>query len=158
MYILSQDKTRIYNMSGHIEGIGYEESKDYKQRKSENIRHTIQVFDGCAEEIAEFKTKEDCMLVIYAIFKGMEQDSKAVEIPTQEEMEKQKDLIKQLAEAGQEVAAGIEDLLKENMTLYKQAGNSIAVPIFESIFRKIILGEEKRKKDDSERQEGDAGR
>lgn len=25
--------------------------------------------------------------------------------------------------------------------LYKQAGNSIAVPIFESIFRKIILGE-----------------
>ena len=39
MYILSQDKTRIYNMSGHIEGIGYEESKDYKQRKSENIRH-----------------------------------------------------------------------------------------------------------------------
>ena len=88
MYILSQDKTRIYNMSGHIEGIGYEESKDYKQRKTENIRHTIQVFDGCAEEIAEFKTKEDCMLVIYAIFKGMEQDSKAVEIPTQEEMEK----------------------------------------------------------------------
>ena len=39
MYILSQDKTRIYNMSGHIEGIGYKESKDYKQRKSENIRH-----------------------------------------------------------------------------------------------------------------------
>lgn len=29
------------------------------------------------------------------------------------------------------------------MTLYRQAGNSIAVPIFESIFRKIILGEER---------------
>lgn len=43
MYILSQDKTRIYNMSGHIEGIGYEESKDYKQRKSENIRHLITI-------------------------------------------------------------------------------------------------------------------
>lgn len=41
MYILSQDKTRIYNMSGHIEGIGYKESKDYKQRKSENIRHVV---------------------------------------------------------------------------------------------------------------------
>lgn len=27
------------------------------------------------------------------------------------------------------------------MALYKQAGNSIAVPIFESIFRKIILRE-----------------
>lgn len=27
------------------------------------------------------------------------------------------------------------------MPLYKQAGNSIPVPIFESIFRKILLGE-----------------
>lgn len=31
-------------------------------------------------------------------------------------------------------------------TLYRQAGNSIAVPIFESIFRKIILGEERETK------------
>lgn len=30
---------------------------------------------------------------------------------------------------------------KLNGALYKQAGNSIAVPIFESIFRKILLGE-----------------
>lgn len=30
------------------------------------------------------------------------------------------------------------------MALYKQAGNSIAVPIFESIFRKIILGETRK--------------
>lgn len=43
----------------------------------------------------------------------MEQDSKAVEIPTQEEMEKQKDLIKQLGGSGAGSAAGIEDLLKE---------------------------------------------
>jgi DNA (cytosine-5)-methyltransferase 1 len=28
-----------------------------------------------------------------------------------------------------------------SMALYKQAGNSIAIPIFESIFRKILLGE-----------------
>lgn len=27
------------------------------------------------------------------------------------------------------------------MALYKQAGNSIPVPIFESIFKKIILGQ-----------------
>lgn len=33
--------------------------------------------------------------------------------------------------------------------LYKQAGNSIAVPIFESIFRKIILGETNGKVTDS---------
>lgn len=28
-----------------------------------------------------------------------------------------------------------------NGALYKQAGNSIPVPIFESLFRKVILGE-----------------
>lgn len=33
------------------------------------------------------------------------------------------------------------------MSLYKQAGNSIAVPIFESIFRKIIMGETQKKED-----------
>ena len=33
---------------------------------------------------------------------------------------------------------------KLNGALYKQSGNSIAVPKFESIFRKIILGEVSR--------------
>ncbi len=33
---------------------------------------------------------------------------------------------------------------KKNSALYKQAGNSIPVPIFESIFRKIILNEKQR--------------
>lgn len=33
MYILSQDKTRIYNMSGHIEGIGYERIKRLQTKK-----------------------------------------------------------------------------------------------------------------------------
>lgn len=70
MFILSQDKTRIFNMSGHIEGIGYEET-NFKKGKKEEIRHTIQVFDGCAEEIAEYKCKEDCLLVLYAIFKAI---------------------------------------------------------------------------------------
>ena len=31
--------------------------------------------------------------------------------------------------------------------LYKQAGNSIAVPIFESIFRKIILNETQERRE-----------
>ena len=52
MFILSQDKTRIFNTSGHIEGIGYKE-ENFKEGKKEEIRHTIQVFGGCAEEIAE---------------------------------------------------------------------------------------------------------
>lgn len=52
MFILSQDKTRIFNTSGHIEGIGYKE-ENFKEGKKEEIRHTIQVFGGCAEEIAK---------------------------------------------------------------------------------------------------------
>lgn len=65
MFILSQDKTRIFNTSGHIEGIGYKE-ENFKEGKKEEIRHMIQVFGGCAEEIAEYKCKEDCLLVLYA--------------------------------------------------------------------------------------------
>lgn len=78
MFILSQDKTRIFNMQGHIEGIGYEE-ENFKKGKKEEIRHTIQVFDGCAEEIAEYECKEDCLLVLYAIFKAIEQGGKTAE-------------------------------------------------------------------------------
>lgn len=29
MFILSQNKEKLYNLSGHIEGIGYEETKEY---------------------------------------------------------------------------------------------------------------------------------
>lgn len=78
MFILSQDKTRIFNMQGHIEGIGYEE-ENFKKGKKEEIRHTIQVFDGCAEEIAEYECKEDCLLVLYAIFKAIEQGGKTAD-------------------------------------------------------------------------------
>lgn len=35
------------------------------------------------------------------------------------------------------------------MALYKQAGNSIPVPIFESIFRKILLGETEKKREEA---------
>lgn len=112
MIILSQDKTRIFNMSGHIEGIGYEE-ENFKKGKTEEIRHTIQVFDGCAEEVAEYKYKEDCLLVLYAIFKAMEQGSNTAELPTQEEMETQRELLKQYMKAGKEMAEGAAELLKE---------------------------------------------
>ena len=41
-----------------------------------------------------------------------------------------------------EAAAAVQKRVgRYKMALYKQAGNSIPVPIFESIFRKIILGE-----------------
>ena len=46
------------------------------------------------------------------------------------------------SDADFEAAAAVQKRIgRYTMALYKQAGNSIAVPIFESIFRKIILGE-----------------
>lgn len=48
-----------------------------------------------------------------------------------------------------EAAAAVQKRVgRYKMALYKQAGNSIAVPIFESIFRKIILGETEEKQND----------
>ena len=55
MFILSQNKEKLYNLSGHIEGIGYEETKEYtKGKKEDKIRHTLMVYDGCCEEVAEY--------------------------------------------------------------------------------------------------------
>lgn len=121
MFILSQDKTRIYNMSGHIEGIGYEEAQDYKRGKKENpIRHTIMVFDGCTEEVAEYETKEDCLMVLYAIYKAIEKDAKCVELPNQEEMEVQRELINQITEEGKRLVDNITELLKDVLQELKE--------------------------------------
>lgn len=55
MFILSQNKEKLFNMTGHIEGIGYEETKEYHRKGKEGkIKHTLMVFDGCAEEVAEY--------------------------------------------------------------------------------------------------------
>lgn len=81
-----------------------------KKGKKENpIRHTIMVFDGCAEEVAEYATKEDCLLVLYAIYKAIEQDAKCAELPKKEEMEGQKELIKQIMEAEKQIGNEIGD-------------------------------------------------
>lgn len=51
-----------------------------------------------------------------------------------------------------ERAAAVQEKKGRYITaLYRQAGNSIPVPIFESIFRKIILGETKGAKNDIKR-------
>lgn len=40
MFILSQNKEKLYNLSGHIEGIGYEETKEYtKGKKEDKMKH-----------------------------------------------------------------------------------------------------------------------
>lgn len=47
-------------------------------------------------------------------------------------------------DADYEAAAAVQKRVgRYTMALYKQAGNSIVVPIFESIFRKMLLGETK---------------
>lgn len=115
MFILSQNKEKLFNMTGHIEGIGYEETKEYARRgeKETKIRHTLMVFDGCAEEVAEYDTKEDCLLVLYAVFKATEQDMKALELPTKEDMAEQKELIKRYIEAGGQIAKEAAEVLKD---------------------------------------------
>lgn len=51
MFILSQNKEKLYNLSGHIEGIGYEETKEHvKGKKEDKIRHTLMVYDGLAKK------------------------------------------------------------------------------------------------------------
>lgn len=105
-------KARIFNTSGHIEGIGYKE-ENFKEGKKEEIRHTIQVFGGCAEEIAEYKCKEDCLLVLYAIFNAIEQGGKTAELPTQEEMKEQREALKQYLESGKKLTEWTAELLKE---------------------------------------------
>ena len=90
MFILSQNKEKLYNLSGHIEGIGYEETKEHvKGKKEDKIRHTLMVYDGLCEEVAEYETKEDCMLILYAIFKAIEQGTNTLELPTREETAEQ---------------------------------------------------------------------
>lgn len=107
MFILSQDKTRIVNISNRTKGIVYEEVKDNGE-----IRHTIGVFDGQMASVAEYKTKEECLLVIYAMFKGTERGDKTLEIPTQEELEAQKEALKEWERAGKKFAEGAMDALK----------------------------------------------
>lgn len=52
--------------------------------------------------------------------------------------------------AGEAAAAVQKKNGRYTMAIYKQAGNSIPVTIFESIFRKIILGETAEKEASNE--------
>ena len=114
MFILSQNKERLYNLTGHIEGIGYEEIQEHSRGKKEDqIRHTLMVFDGYAEEVAEYETKEDCMIVLYAIYKAIEQDVKCAELPKKEEVAEQRELIKQFMAAGGQIASDAAKFLKD---------------------------------------------
>ena len=67
MFILSQNKEKLYNLSGHIEGIGYEETKEYtKGKKEDKIRHTLMVYQVNSVEhlqrnpVSDHKPDPDC--------------------------------------------------------------------------------------------------
>ena len=66
-----------------------------------------------APKIAEYKCKEDCLLVLYAIFNAIEQGGKTAELPTQEEMKEQREALKQYLESGKKLTEWTAELLKE---------------------------------------------
>ena len=113
-YILSQNKERLYNMNGHIEGLGYEEDKSYKE---ETTRHTICVYDGCAEEVAEYETKEVLKVIAFAI--KTESGNTVCELPTQEEMQTMWKECEQLQEMLKDAVGNAADELKELLEALK---------------------------------------
>ena len=117
-YILSQNKERLYNMNGHIEGLGYEEDKSYKE---ETTRHTICVYDACAEEVAEYETKEDCMKVLKVIAFAIKTGSGNIvcELPTREELQTMWKECEQLQEMLKDAAGNVADGLKELLEALK---------------------------------------
>ena len=120
-YTLSQNGERLYNMNGHIEGIGYEETYDYRntargKKKEETARHTLQIFDGCAEEVAEYQTKEECLKVLQMIafnVKQVENGNIMVQLPTQEELPDVLKTWEQLQGMFKQAAGEVSDGLKE---------------------------------------------
>lgn len=125
-YILSQNKERLYNMNGHIEGLGYEEDQSYKQvkkgaKKEETTRHTICVYDGCAEEVAEYETKEDCMKVLKVVAFAIKTGSgnTVCELPTREELQTMWKECEQVQEMLKDVVGNAADELKELLEALK---------------------------------------
>lgn len=114
---LAEDNIRedtAYSMKKNAEIAWERADKAEKEKgKKEEIRHTIQVFDGCAEEIAEYECKEDCLIVLYAIFKAIEQGGKTAELPAREEMKEQREALKQYLESGKKLTEWTAELLKE---------------------------------------------
>lgn len=128
-YILSQNREKLYNLNGHIEGIGYEEVHDYIRRnraKEERVvRHAICVFDGCAEEVAEYDTKEDCLKVIemcaFAIQNNTSENA-VYSMPTKEQLPDLAKTHEQLVGMYREAAGQVSDGLKELFDVLKEGG------------------------------------
>jgi hypothetical protein len=63
MLLVSQNKEKVYSFGRAFNSLEYQEDIDHKGKK-ESVRHTIQVCDGCGEEIAEYETKDRCLQVL----------------------------------------------------------------------------------------------
>ena len=122
-YILSQNKESLYNMDGRIKKLGYEEKSNYKltskeAEEEETTRHTICVYDGCTEEVAEYETKEDCIKVLkviaFAIKTG--NGNTVCELPTQEELQTTWKECEQMLEMLKDAAGSVMDSMKELLT------------------------------------------
>lgn len=129
-YILSQNREKLYNMNGHIEGLGYEETYDYRQtvkgrKKEETARHTLQVFDGCAVEVAEYATKEDCLQVLRMCafsISNSEGKNAVYELPTQEQLPEIKKVYEQLSGLYKQAAGEVSEGLKELFDVLQDGG------------------------------------
>lgn len=63
MLIISQNKEKVLWFGRAFNALEYAEDVERKG-KTEKIRHTICISDGCLEEIAEYPTKERCLAVL----------------------------------------------------------------------------------------------
>lgn len=129
-YVLSQNREKLYNMNGHIEGIGYEETYDYRRtakgkKREETARHTLQVYDGCAEEVAEYATKEDCLKVLemcaFAVTNNTEGNT-VYEMPTQENLPEILKMYEQLYGMYKRAAGQVSDEFKELFDVLNEGG------------------------------------
>lgn len=63
MLIVSQNKEKAFFMGQAFNALEYHETIVRKGKK-EQVRHTICISDGCLEEVAEYESKERCLLVL----------------------------------------------------------------------------------------------
>lgn len=128
--IVDQKKEKLYFCGGHINGIGYEKTYDYKtttkgRKKEETERHVLCAYEGCAEEIAEYDTKEDCLQVLEMlafVIEWSEKKNIMFHVPTKEELPDRVRGYKQLYGMYQNAAGEVSEGLKELFEVLQTGG------------------------------------
>lgn len=78
MLIVSQNGERVMWFGRAFNALEYSEDVNRKG-KSETVRHTICISDGCLEEVAEYPNKERCLEVLNEFCKAHENECYTVE-------------------------------------------------------------------------------